>query len=89
MSQDTKPAGEAKEEVISIKIKSIDGDEVTFKVKPTTKFKKIFDAYAKRKAINVEAGKFLLDGEIIRDIQTPQDVGIEDGDVSCGECFRE
>ena len=33
------------DEAISLKVRSQAGDEVTFKVKPSTKFQKIFIAY--------------------------------------------
>ena len=81
MSEETKPAV-TKDEVISVKIKGTDGEVVTFKVKPTTKFKKIMEAYAQRKAISVETMKLIFEGERIQENQTPQDFNMEDGDVS-------
>lgn len=48
-------------------------------VKPTTKFSKIFDAYAGKKGVEAANIKFLHDGQRIRDHQTPGELGIEVG----------
>lgn len=50
-------------------------------VKATTKFSKIFDAYAGKKGIEAANIKFLYDGQRIRDHQTPAELGIEVGDA--------
>ena len=48
-------------------------------VKPSTKFSKIFDAYAGKKGVEAANIKFLHDGQRIRDHQTPGELGIEVG----------
>lgn len=50
-------------------------------VKATTKFSKIFDAYAGKKGIEAANIKFLYDGQRIRDHQTPAELGIEVGNA--------
>ena len=52
-----------------------------FKVRPTTKFQKVFDAYCQRKALEPNMVRFLVDGERIRWDQTPEDLDLDDGDV--------
>lgn len=37
-------------------------------------------AYANRQGVQLRAIRFLFDGERIREDQTPQDIGLEDGD---------
>mmetsp|Transcript_7306 Transcript_7306/g.10274 ORF Transcript_7306/g.10274 Transcript_7306/m.10274 type:complete len:91 (+) Transcript_7306:77-349(+) len=60
---------------------SQDGREVHFKVKKTTPFKRMMEAYyAKVGATEQDAFRFLLDGERIHKYQTPADVNMEDGD---------
>ena len=82
MSEETKPNIEAKDETISLKVKAADGTEVTFKVKGTTPFLKIMKAYAQKKAIDVDAGKFVFERIRLPADSTPNDYGLEDGDVS-------
>lgn len=43
------------------------GQETYFRMKPTTKMKKIFDAYAHRNSVSSSALSFLLDGTRIRE----------------------
>ena len=51
-----------------------------FKVRPSTKFSKVFDAYCQRKALQPNAVRFLMDGERLRPDQTPEEMDMEDGD---------
>jgi len=53
---------------------------VHFKVRPSTKFSKVFDAYCQRKALQPNAVRFLMDGERLRPDQTPEEMDMEDGD---------
>merc|ERR1712159_845224 len=71
---------EVKEEDINIKVRDMDGTEVHFKVRPTTKFSKVFEAYCQRKTLQMNAVRFLVDGERVRAEQMPQDLDMEDGD---------
>ena len=45
-----------------------------FKVRPSTKFSKVFDAYCQRKALQPNAVRFLMDGERLRPDQTPEEM---------------
>ena len=57
-----------------------DQTEIFFKCKPHTKMEKLMGAYANRQGVQLRAIRFLFDGERIREDQTPQDIGLEDGD---------
>ena len=67
-------------EHLNLKVKAQDGTEVYFKVKKTTKLKKLMDAYCAR--VGKEAGsiRFLFDGDRIAPDSTPNDLGMEDED---------
>ena len=56
------------------------GDEVYFKVKPTTLLQKIFDAYANRKGVAGDSLRFLFKGSRVDGEQTCADIGLEDDD---------
>ena len=53
-----------------------------FKVRPSTKFSKVFDAYCQRKALQPNAVRFLMDGERLRPDQTRAAMDMADGDGS-------
>eukprot|EP00798_Chlamydomonas_sp_ICE-L_P027020 gene27020-2247_t len=82
MADEQKP----KQEVISIIVRDQQGNtafasEVTFKVKPTTKFSKIIDAYCAKKAIDSSTIRFMFDGNRIQKDSTPQELEMEDSDI--------
>ena len=59
----------------------MDGTEVFFKCKKTTKLEKLMDAYCQRQGVNVHSIRFLFDGNRINGRQTPEDLEMEDGDI--------
>ena len=60
------------------------GEETFFKIKKTTKMSKVFSTYAQRKGVDVTALRFLLDGERIKEDQTPKTLELEDNDqIDC------
>uniref|UniRef100_A0A7S0SDZ4 Ubiquitin-like domain-containing protein n=1 Tax=Mantoniella antarctica TaxID=81844 RepID=A0A7S0SDZ4_9CHLO len=77
-------AEEEKKEVvghINLVVKNADGAEVQFKVKYSTKFQKIIDAYCVKKGIEDQAlVKFVFDGARLDKNLTPKDMDMEDGD---------
>ena len=81
---ETKPKveGGASEAVISLKVKDSNGGEVVFKVKRTTKFEKIMQAFCQKKAWDISQVRFVFDGQRVQKTQTPADLDMEDGDVS-------
>ncbi|KAG7669309.1 hypothetical protein Ndes2526B_g05613 [Nannochloris sp. 'desiccata'] len=79
--EETKPKLEGgSDAVISLKVKDQAGGEVVFKIKATTKFGRVLDAYCQKKAWDVAQVRFVFDGERVKPEQTPQEIGLEDGD---------
>ena len=79
-SGDTKPAVES----ITIRIKDQNGQETFFKVKHTTKMRKIFGAFAGKAGIQLDNVRFLLDGQRIDPESTVASNDLEDQDqVDC------
>mmetsp|Transcript_26864 Transcript_26864/g.43229 ORF Transcript_26864/g.43229 Transcript_26864/m.43229 type:complete len:104 (+) Transcript_26864:364-675(+) len=69
---------------ITIRVKEQAGEETYFKVKKTTKMSKVFDAFAQRKGVSRGALRFLLDGDRIKDDQTPEDLDLDQNDqIDC------
>ena len=66
---------------IAIKVVSQDGSEVYFKIKKTTQFRKLMDAFASRRQIKQSDIRFLFDGNRVQPEQTAEDIGMEDGDI--------
>lgn len=73
--QDTKPVS------LNIKVKSQDGNEVYFKVKKTTPFRRIMEAYCSKVGVETGQVRFLFDGERIEASQTPESLDLEDEDT--------
>lgn len=51
-------------------------DDTQFKVKKTTKFQKIFDAFTKRHNLDVGSVRFMMDGDRIQGTDNPKMVSI-------------
>ncbi|CEL93224.1 unnamed protein product [Vitrella brassicaformis CCMP3155] len=68
-------------EHLNLKVKSPDGQEVFFKIKRSTKLEKLMNAYCNRLGQSQEGVRFLFDGERVHPHQTPEELGLEDGDV--------
>ena len=70
--------------IVIIRVKDQTGEETMFKVKNTTSFGRIMNAYANRKGVRAVDLNFLLDGERIKPYQTIADLDLEDEDqVDC------
>mmetsp|Transcript_1832 Transcript_1832/g.2702 ORF Transcript_1832/g.2702 Transcript_1832/m.2702 type:complete len:186 (-) Transcript_1832:278-835(-) len=85
-ASDEEGAGDAKSEdaPITIRVKDQTGEETMFKIKKSTKMKKVFEAYASRKGVDVAALRFLLDGERISETDSPKMLELEDEDqIDC------
>lgn len=68
------------EEQLSIRVVAADGGAVYFKVKPRTSLKKLMDAYCKRAGVVRESVRFLVDGDRIKEDDTPETLGLENED---------
>ena len=53
---------------------------VFFKLKHDTKLGKLMRAFCQRQGVAMESVRFLFDGKRIRENQTPNELGMEDGD---------
>ncbi|KAJ7641502.1 ubiquitin-related domain-containing protein [Roridomyces roridus] len=66
---------------------SYEGNQITVKVKPNTKFTKIFQAAEQRFGKEPGTFKFVYEGNRINKEDTPAELGIEDQDQI--DCFLE
>ena len=69
------------EDLLNIRCVAQDRDEVCFRLKMTTPFQKMFDAYASQTKLNVASLRFLFDGTRINPTQSPGALKMEDGDT--------
>lgn len=65
--------------VVNLKIVDANGEEVFFKIKRTTKMKRLFHAYCKRVGLDISTIRFFLDGRHIDDEDTPDSLVLKDG----------
>lgn len=56
------------------------GEVVTFRVKPTTKFSKIIKAFCQKEGVDEGSVRFMFDGERLLPDGTPAAMEMEDGD---------
>ncbi|EDO06751.1 Ubiquitin-like pmt3/smt3 family protein [Babesia bovis T2Bo] len=68
-------------EHIQIKVRSPDGSEVYFKIKKKAKLEKLMSTYCVRLGQSPDAVRFLFDGDRIKGDSTPEELGIEHGDI--------
>mmetsp|Transcript_14836 Transcript_14836/g.58197 ORF Transcript_14836/g.58197 Transcript_14836/m.58197 type:complete len:90 (+) Transcript_14836:153-422(+) len=68
-------------EAIQVRVNSQQGEPLVFKIKQTTTFKKLMEAYCQRRGQSLSSVRFVFNGEQINGNQTPMDVGMEDEDV--------
>ncbi|CAA9988782.1 small ubiquitin-related modifier, putative [Plasmodium knowlesi strain H] len=80
-ANNTSGATSTQGEHIQVKVRSPDGAEVFFKIKRKTKLEKLMEVYCNRLGQSMEAVRFLYDGDRIHGENTPDQLGIEDGDV--------
>jgi len=85
MASDEEQGEDVKQEVkpenhLNIKVRDTENGEVHFKVRSSTKFQKVFEAFCQRRGLEVNSVRFLFDGERLRADQSPDDYDMEDGD---------
>lgn len=76
-ASDRTPADDGK---ITLRIRDAAGAELSFKVRKTTPFSKVFDVFCQKKCHNRASMRFLFDGIRVPDTQTPEGLELEDGD---------
>ena len=85
--EDKKPNADSKpneangdDENINLSVESPSGAPLQFRIKKTTPFRKLMDAYCKKLGLSKEAVRFTFDGNRIREVDNPKACGVEDGD---------
>ena len=69
------------EEIIHLKVKSNDHEEIFFKIKKVTPLKKLMEKYCERMGLsNLNNVRFLFDGERIVPSNTPAQLNMQNGD---------
>ncbi|CCW60221.1 unnamed protein product [Phytomonas sp. EM1] len=66
---------------ISLKVVNADGAEMFFKIKRGTQLRKLFDAYCNRQSISRNSIRFLFEGMVIDDMNTPDSLKMTDDDI--------
>lgn len=68
------------DETLTLNVKAGNAEAIQFKVKKTTTFKKIFQAYADRVGAAYNSFRFMYDGVRVNEMDTPKMLEIEDFD---------
>ena len=79
---DTKVAIHAPNDgLLNIRLVDQQGHEIFFKIKDTTKLKKVFEAYYKKTNLPNGGARFIFDGNRIEDDSTAKSLGLSEGDA--------
>ncbi|XP_059670993.1 small ubiquitin-related modifier 1-like [Cornus florida] len=78
--KDKKPTNDDQSAEINLTVKGQDGNQVFFKTKRSTQLKKLMDDFCDRQSVDRNSTVFLFDGRLHRAKQTPDELGMEDGD---------
>eukprot|EP00823_Brevimastigomonas_motovehiculus_P005231 TRINITY_DN373_c0_g3_i1.p1 TRINITY_DN373_c0_g3~~TRINITY_DN373_c0_g3_i1.p1 ORF type:complete len:126 (-),score=50.65 TRINITY_DN373_c0_g3_i1:402-779(-) len=78
--QPSEEKSKEKDDHLNLKVKSSDGNEIFFKVKKSTQFRKVMSAYCKKVGAEQDTVRFLFDGKRVRPESTPEELGMEDED---------
>ncbi|EZG44343.1 putative ubiquitin-like protein [Gregarina niphandrodes] len=81
MSEEQQTETKVPTDHIQVKVRSVDGNEVYFRIRKTTKMEKLMTTYCARLGQSLDAVRFLYDGERIRGDHTAEDLGMEDDDL--------
>lgn len=85
---ETAQATEAPKDMIEVTVVNQEGTEVTFKIRTTSRLERLMRTFADRIGQHFEAVRFLFDGQRINQDQTPQSLGMENGDQIECVCLR-
>lgn len=78
--QQTEDQGAEDSSRIQITVKDPQGEDVYFKVRKTTKMRKLFQAFCKRSNVDPSTMRFFFQGERIQEDETPESLGLKEGD---------
>ncbi|PON91901.1 E3 ubiquitin-protein ligase parkin [Trema orientale] len=66
---------------MNIKVKGQDGNEVSFRIKRTSKFEILMKEYCNQMSLDIKSIAFIVEGRyFIKPFQTPEQLNMEDGD---------
>ncbi|WP_083358519.1 ubiquitin family protein [Pseudomonas antarctica] len=68
-------------ESITLQVVGSEGAMVVVRVKRTAALSKVMIAYSERLGVEVDFKRFHVDGESINETDTPNQLGLEDGDA--------
>ena len=68
-------------EFIKLRVVAQDSSEIHFRVKMTASMLKIMKNYAERVGVPLSSLRFAVDGERIKDADTPASLGLENDDI--------
>jgi len=77
----TATAAKPEPKILNIRCAGQDGTDLKFKMKDTTRFAVMMEAYAGEKKMAIGSLRFLFDGNRVSCNETPQMLDMEDGDV--------
>ena len=72
---------------LKIRVRDQTGEEEWYKLMPTSPLVKVFDAFAREKGVDASSLRFVFHGQRVRGDRTPQDIGMEHGDML--DCMHE
>ena len=73
--------GGAQPSTMSLKVVTWSGQEIFYKVKPTTKMERLFNAFCERLGLNLSDVRFKFNGRRVRASQDCAHYEMQDGDV--------
>merc|ERR1719210_2892675 len=68
-------------EQLNLKVIGQDGEIVQFKIKRSTPFRKLINAYCDRSRLSASTVRFMFDGNRINDTDTPKSMDMEEDDT--------
>ncbi|MEU1155745.1 ubiquitin-like protein [Streptomyces sp. NPDC005918] len=68
-------------ERMQVLVRSTDGNEVSFRIKSTSRMEKLMNAYCDRLGVAHDSLRFLYDGKRIKGVATAEELGLEHGDT--------
>ena len=78
--------GQTDDGSLELRVKSQRGDEVLFKVRPSTKLGKLMTAYCDQVGCDKRRTRFMFDGNRVVAEDTTLKLGMEDGDIIDAMC---
>lgn len=70
-----------KDEYINLFIKQQNGQGLNVKIKPLTRFAKMFDTYTSKTGLDMKSIRFTFEGERLSGESTAKSAGLIDGDI--------